>query len=298
MRRSYSLTYFIGQSFKNLWRNGVMSFASMAVLMSCLVVLGGFAMLVYNININLEQFGLLNEIVVFVNEDATEEEIVAIEEKIRSLDNVAKVVRETKAEALQKQKDKAGEEYADIYDIFTDETNPLTDTFTVTYEDNDKVVTLAYVLNQIDGVYRVNNRMDLATTISSFKQTVLLIFTWFLLILSVVTLFVIINTIKLSVFSRRHEISIMRYVGATGWFITLPFVLEGIIIGLFASAAAYFIEWYFYLYVEKMVASELQMITIVGFDTLQMPLLVGFLGVGVLAGIVGSSISLGKYLKA
>ena len=296
--RRYSPGYFFSQAFKGIFRNGVMSFASVAVLMSCLVVLGGFALLVHNININLEQFGLLNEIVVFVNEDATEEEIVAIEEKILSLDNVAKVVRETKAEALQKQKDKAGEEYADIYDIFTDETNPLTDTFTVTYEDNDKVVTLAYVLNQIEGVYRVNNRMDLATTISSFKQTVLLIFTWFLLILSVVTLFVIINTIKLSVFSRRHEISIMRYVGATGWFITLPFVLEGIVIGLFASAAAYFIEWYFYLYVEKMVASELQMITIVGFDALQMPLLVGFLGVGVLAGIVGSSISLGKYLKA
>ena len=296
--RRYSPGYFFSQAFKGIFRNGVMSFASVAVLMSCLVVLGGFALLVHNININLEQFGLLNEIVVFVNEDATEEEIVAIEEKILSLDNVAKVVRETKAEALQKQKDKAGEEYADIYDIFTDETNPLTDTFTVTYEDNDKVVTLAYVLNQIEGVYRVNNRMDLATTISSFKQTVLLIFTWFLLILSVVTLFVIINTIKLSVFSRRHESSIMRYVGATGWFITLPFVLEGIIIGLFASAAAYFIEWYFYLYVEKMVASELQMITIVGFDALQMPLLVGFLGVGVLAGIVGSSISLGKYLKA
>ena len=296
--RRYSPGYFFSQAFKGIFRNGVMSFASVAVLMSCLVVLGGFALLVHNMNINLEQFGLLNEIVVFVNEDATEEEIVAIEEKIRSLDNVSKVVRETKAEALQKQKDKAGEEYADIYDIFTDETNPLTDTFTVTYEDNDKVVTLAYVLNQIEGVYRVNNRMDLATTISSFKQTVLLIFTWFLLILSVVTLFVIINTIKLSVFSRRHEISIMRYVGATGWFITLPFVLEGIIIGLFASAAAYFIEWYFYLYVEKMVASELQMITIVGFDALQMPLLVGFLGVGVLAGIVGSSISLGKYLKA
>ena len=296
--RRYSPGYFFSQAFKGIFRNGGMSFASVAVLMSCLVVLGGFALLVHNININLEQFGLLNEIVVFVNEDATEEEIVAIEEKIRSLDNVSKVVRETKAEALQKQKDKAGEEYADIYDIFTDETNPLTDTFTVTYEDNDKVVTLAYVLNQIEGVYRVNNRMDLATTISSFKQTVLLIFTWFLLILSVVTLFVIINTIKLSVFSRRHEISIMRYVGATGWFITLPFVLEGIVIGLFASAAAYFIEWYFYLYVEKMVASELQMITIVGFDALQMPLLVGFLGVGVLAGIVGSSISLGKYLKA
>jgi cell division transport system permease protein len=261
------------------------------------VVLGGFALLVHNINVNLEQFGLLNEIEVFVEYNATEEEILAIEEKIRALDNVAGVVRTTREEAFAEAKG----EFEGLEQMFENDpaaVNRFSDSFTVTYADNDKVVTLAYLLNQIDGVRKVNNRMDLATTISSFKQTVLLIFTWFLLILSVVTLFVIINTIKLSVFSRRHEISIMRYVGATGWFITLPFVLEGIVIGLFASAAAYFIEWYFYLYVEKMVASELQMITIVGFDALQMPLLVGFLGVGVLAGIVGSSISLGKYLKA
>ena len=111
-------------------------------------------------------------------------------------------------------------------------------------------------------------------------------------------MFVIINTIKLSVFSRRNEISIMRYVGATGYFITMPFLLEGIIIGLFASTAAFFIERYFYFYVEKMVMSDLQMITMVAFDSVQLPLLYGFLGVGVLAGIVGSSISLGKYLKA
>ena len=78
----------------------------------------------------------------------------------------------------------------------------------------------------------------------------------------------------------------------------MPFLLEGIIIGLFASGAAYLAEWYFYLYIEKMVVTEWQMISIVPFDTLQMPLLIGFLGVGVVAGIVGSSISLGKYLKA
>lgn len=295
--RRYSPSYFVSQAFKGIFRNGVMSFASVAVLMSCLAVLGGFALLVHNINVNLEQFGLLNEIEVFVEYNATEEEILAIEEKIRSLDNVANVVRTTREEAFAEAK----EEFDGMEQMFENDpeaVNRFSDSFTVTYADNDKVVTLAYLLNQIDGVRKVNNRMDLATTISSFKQGVLLIFTWFLLILLVVTLFVIINTIKLSVFSRRHEISIMRYVGATGWFITMPFILEGIIIGLFASTAAYFIERYFYFYVEKMVMSDLQMITMVPFEAVQMPLLYGFLGVGVLAGIVGSSISLGKYLKA
>ena len=295
--RRYSPSYFVSQAFKGIFRNGVMSFASVAVLMSCLVVLGGFALLVHNINVNLEQFGLLNEIEVFVEYNATEEQILAIEEKIRSLDNVAKVVRTTREEAFAEAK----EEFDGMEQMFENDpeaVNRFSDSFTVTYADNDKVVTLAYLLNQIDGVRKVNNRMDLATTISSFKQGVLLIFTWFLLILLVVTLFVIINTIKLSVFSRRHEISIMRYVGATRWFITMPFILEGIIIGLFASTAAYFIERYFYFYVEKMVMSDLQMITMVPFEAVQMPLLYGFLGVGVLAGIVGSSISLGKYLKA
>lgn len=294
--RHYSLGYFFSQSVKNIWRNGVMSFASIAVLMSCLVVLGGFATLVYTININLEQFGLLNEIVVFVDQDAPEEEIQRIESEIRALDNVASVTRVTKAEALEDMKNQSAE-YAQLYEDITEENNPLSDSFVITYEDNDKVITLAYLLNQIEGIRKVNNRLDLATTISSFKRGVLLVFSWFLVILVVVSLFVIINTIKLSVFARRNEISVMRYVGATGWFITLPFVFEGIIIGVIASTAAFFVEKYFYHYIEAMVTSDLRMITIVPFAVLQTPLFWSFLGLGVLAGIVGSSISLGKYLK-
>lgn len=295
--RRYSFANFVSQGVKGLWRNGVMSLASMTVLMSCLVVLGGFTLLVYNININLEQFGLLNEIVVFVERDATEEEIVRIESEIRSLPNVAEVVRTTKSQALDDMKDQSGE-YADLYDSVNEENNPLSDSFTITYEDNDDVVTLAYLLGQIEGVRKVNNRLDLAVTISNFKNGVLLIFTWFLIILLIVSMFVIINTIKLSVFSRRNEISIMRYVGATGWFITLPFLIEGILIGLVASIAGFFVEKYFYLYIESVVMSDLEMITVVGFSAIQPYIFWGFLGIGVLAGIVGSSISLGKYLKA
>lgn len=294
--KHYSIGYFFSQSVKNLWRNGVMSFASIAVLMSCLVVLGGFTTLVYTINVNLEHFGLLNEIVVFVDRDASEEKIEQIESAIRALDNVAEVKRTTKAQALEDMRAQSAE-YAELYDDITEENNPLSDSFTVTYADNDKVITLVYLLNQIDGVRKVNNRLDLATTISSFKSGVLLVFSWFLIILFVVSLFVIINTIKLSVFARRGEITVMRYVGATGWFITLPFLFEGVIIGLIASVGAFFIEKYFYRYVEALVTSDLRMISIVPFSVLQTPLFWGFLALGVLAGVIGSSISLGKYLK-
>ena len=237
MRRRYSLFYFIGQGFQGIFRNGVMSFASVAVLMSCLLVLGAFTLLVQNINVNLEQVGLLNEIVVFVDRDADEEKIRQVEAEIRSLDNVASVTRTTKAEALEIMKAQSPE-YAHLYEDIDESNNPLTDKFTIVYEDNERVVTLAYLLGQIDGVRKVNNSLELAATISNLKNGVLLVFTWFLVILFVVSLFVIINTVKLSVFSRRNEISIMRYVGATGWFITLPFLIEGIIIGLVSSVAA------------------------------------------------------------
>jgi len=90
----------------------------------------------------------------------------------------------------------------------------------------------------------------------------------------------------------------MRYVGATGWFITLPFLIEGIVIGLLASAAAFFVEWYFYGYIETLVMSDLQMITIVTFGEIKKYVLIGFAALGIFTGIVGSSISLGKYLKS
>lgn len=297
MRRRYSLFYFIGQGFQGIFRNGVMSFASVAVLMSCLLVLGAFTLLVQNINVNLEQVGLLNEIVVFVDRDADEEKIRQVEAEIRSLDNVASVTRTTKAEALEIMKAQSPE-YAHLYEDIDESNNPLTDKFTIVYEDNERVVTLAYLLGQIDGVRKVNNSLELAATISNLKNGVLLVFTWFLVILFVVSLFVIINTVKLSVFSRRNEISIMRYVGATGWFITLPFLIEGIIIGLVSSVAAYFAELYFYQYIQRIVLSDLDMITLIPAESLQMPLLWAFLAIGVVSGVIGSAISLGKYLKA
>lgn len=292
--KRYNIFYFIGQAISSMWRNGVMTFASIAVLMSLLVVIGGFTMLVVNIDANLDKIGDMNQIVVFCDRDATEEEIVEIGNAINKLDNVDTVERITKAQGLKQLK----EQDPNLYNDVTDENNPLSDSFVITYFNNDKVADLDYLLWNIPGIIRVNNRLELATTIENLKSGVMLIFVWFLAILAVVSLFIIINTIKISVFSRRNEISIMRYVGATGWFISLPFIFEGIFIGLFASVIGYFIEWYVYSYVENMVASDyLQMITIIQFNDIKDIVLIGFIGIGVVTGIIGSSITLGKYLK-
>ncbi len=289
--RRYNVFYFIGQALSGLWRNGVMSFASIAVLMSLLVVIGGFSLLVANINVNLEQFGLMKEIVVFCDPDATEEEIVAVGEQIGRLDNIEKIERITKAQGLAEMK-----EESDVYDDVSEEMNPLPDSYVITYIDTEKVPELDYQLTLIEGIEKVNNRLDLATSIESFKSGIMLVFVWFLAILAVVSIFIIINTIKLSVFSRRNEISIMRYVGATGMFISLPFVIEGVIIGIIASIGAYFIEWYIYAYIETMVATDLQMISFIAYDGIAKYVLWGFVGIGIVLGILGSSVSLGKYL--
>ena len=113
-----------------------------------------------------------------------------------------------------------------------------------------------------------------------------------------VSLFVIINTIKLAVFGRRQEISIMRYVGATNWFIMFPFVLEGIIIGIISSGLAFVAQYYIYSYVQKIIISDYGMISIIPFTDLQIYFAVIFAAIGVITGVIGSSISLRKNLRA
>ncbi|MBQ2707261.1 MAG: ABC transporter permease, partial [Clostridia bacterium] len=252
--KRYRFSYFLGQSFKGLWRNGIMTVASITVLMSCLVVMGSFALLILNIDVNLEQLGLLNEIVVFVDETKTDDEVSAIGEQIRALDNIDEVIFISNEQALEEEKVKYAE-YSDLYELVEGD-NPLRDSFVIKYSDNSKAATTAYQLGQIDGIAKVNHRQDLAATIERIKSGISLVLVWFMAILFVVSIFVIINTIKLAVHARRAEITIMRYVGATDWFVILPFVLEGIIIGIISSGLAYLIEWYMYSYVVTMVGDN------------------------------------------
>ncbi len=299
MKRRYSTRFFLEQAFKGLTRNGVMSVASIAVLMSCLIVLGSFSLLIMNINVNLDKIAELNEIMVYCEYDLTEDEIVEVEQNIRALDNVGTVTRITKNESLQTMKEESGD-YADLYDDITEENNPLCDSFEIVYKDLDEtaVFNLEAELRNITGVRKINSVYKIAKTIDSLKNGVMLVFVWFLVILFVVSIFVIINTIKLAVYSRKTEITVMRYVGATNGFITLPFVFEGVIIGVAASILAFAAQSYIYIYIEKMASTDMQMITVLTYSDVSILMAVGFLVIGIVTGVIGSVASLRKYLKS
>ena len=291
--RRYNVFYFIFEALKGMKRNGVMAFASIAVLLSCLLVIGGFSLIVVNINLNLEHLGNLNEMVAFCESDADDATVERIKNAINALDNVDGLIHATKEEQLKKLQDENPTLYGDI----TEEENPLSDSFTVTYEDNSKVPELAYQIKQIEGVRKVRNNLELANKIEGLKNGIMLVFVWFLAILFVVSVFIIINTIKLSVFSRRKEISIMRYIGATNWFITLPFIFEGIFIGLASGIGSFFILKFGYSAIVSGAASDIQMISFMNFSEISTIVLLGALGIGIVTGVLGGLISLGKYLK-
>jgi len=296
--KSFRPFYFLIEALKSLKRNGVMTLASVAVLMSCLIVIGGFSLLVYNIDVNLEQFGEMNKIAVFCQFDASEDEISGLKSTIEQLDNVKEVVRHTKEERLKTFQ----EEHVDAYGDITSEENPLSDSLEITYKSTDtqKISNLTYELEKLKGegqIRKISNRYTLSKKIDNFKNTVMMIFIWFLAILLVVSVFIIVNTIKLALVSRKREIGIMRYIGATKWFITLPFIIEGMLIGLVAGTLAFFIIKIVYNTVVVRSFNVATFITIAKFSTIEPVMVIGFLLIGVVTGVVGSFISLVKYLN-
>lgn len=189
-------------------------------------------------------------------------------------------------------------QYSNLFEIAEGEENPLPHMFYITYKDVSKATTLEYQLGEIEGISKIIFRLDLAMQIDSFKSGVSLVFIWFLALLFIVSLFVIVNTIKIAVHSRRNEINVMRYIGATRTFIITPFILEGMIIGLLSGTIAYFVEWYIYTYIEQIVATKIRMIEAYSFSDVSLWVLLGFLLIGTITGAIGSSISLRRNLNA
>ena len=297
--RRFSIKYAFSEAFRGMWRNGVMSFASIAVLMSCLVVIGAFSLLVLNINDNLDELGDLTQIVAFANHDLKADELADLEKDLKAIPHVTGVEHIDKETALEELRAQAKEK-SDAYDYITADNNPLSDEFIISYDDVRNAVDIEHALSIMqteEKLSKVNNRLDLASSLEHFRSGVLFVFMWFLIVLVVVSVFIIVNPIKLAVDARKHEIRVMRYIGATGMFITMPFLIEGVLIGLIAAVAGYFIELYAYSYIEDKVMTDLTMISFVGFGEVWQIVLCGFIAVGILTGIVGSLLSLRKYMR-
>ena len=220
-----------------------------------------------------------------------------IEAQIKALANVSGVTLVSKEQALMEEIEHLKDHPELVADLLAGD-NPYPDMFSITYDENALVDNLEYQLSGIDGIYKLDCRSEYAASIESIKNGVILVFTWFLAIIFLFSVLIIINTIKLTVYSRREEIMLMSYIGATHWFISLPYAFEGILIGLFSGVIAFFTEKFLYSRVALMLTTDFDMITVVPFDLFGKYLLVAFLLVGVFTGVVGSSISLKKYMDA
>lgn len=293
--RRYNVLYFFQQAFTGLWRNGLMTLAAITVLLSCLVLMGSFSLLVYNVNVNIEDVAKLNEVVVIVDYEATDEEVAALRTQIEGLENIEKLTFVSKEEGLESERSRY-EEYSYLFEEMAEE-NPLPDVFKITYIDNERVANLVYQLGQLDHVNKVNNRTDIANDIESIKSGISLIFIWFLIILFVISIFIIINTIKLGVEARAKEIAAMRYIGSTNFFMMTPFIIEGIIIGLISSGLGIIIQRVMYNAIYDTMSNDYPMIAIAPISDVISVLSLGFVVVGVIAGTLGSAISLRRYMK-
>lgn len=296
--RRFRLFTFIKDGFKGVFRNGLMSVASILILFSSLFVIGIFTTLIKNVNYNLEKMEDFNELVCYMNLDATDEQVIEAEKQMKSFKNVTNVTFVSKEEALETEKQKYGDEYQSLFEMYEKgRENPLPDAFRIEYNSVHSLSTLEEQLKRVDGVDSIRNSYEIAQNIEKVKSVITVGGTWLMVLLVVVSIFVVSNTIKITYHSRELEIGIMRYIGATKFYITMPFIVESVIISALSAGIGYLAQWYVYTRFVEIIQQKYQIIEIMPFSELNELFLIIYFGAGLFVGIFGSAITIRKYMK-
>lgn len=287
--------YLIGEGFRNIFTHGFMSFASVTIIIACLIVMGSFTLLDININEIIEDIGDQNQILAYVDEDMTAQEATAqIQTKLEAIDNVASVNFVSRSEARKTFLEKYDESYMEG---LSDEV--FRHRFVVQLVDLSQMDETTAAIEGVSGIVKVNAPTAFANKFISVRNVVSVVSLVLIAILGFVSLFIMSNTIKLATYGRREEIAIMKMVGASNSFIRCPFVVEGLILGIVGGGLAFLAQWGLYKALEAKVAQSLAIsfIQIVPFTQVWAVVLVAFLAVGILVGAVGGVIAIRNYLK-
>lgn len=289
-----SLKYLTKEGFRSVWVNKLMSLASIAVLMACLVIIGLGAMIFFNINALLDSVENQNVIIAFAQNDATDEDVSIIGNKIKALDNVEDCIFVPKDDALLEQRESMGADAALLDGL---EENPLPDAYKVVVKDLNKFGDTVSQLKAIDGVQRVRESSDVAAKLVNIRKAVTIISIGIVALLFIVSLFIISNTIRITMFSRKLEISIMKAVGATNWFIRWPFMIEGVNLGVISCLVSFVVLIGIYSGIQYICSGLIDQFKLVNFWDYAWYILGIFAAIGIFTGSVGSLISMSKYLK-
>lgn len=309
-----SFRYLIKEGFRNTWTNRMMSVASICVLLSCLVLIGSASMIFLNINSLVSKIENENVIMVYIGDKTLEEsnndnsldidstitqqDIDEMGEKLRAMSNVQDVEFVAKETAWQEQLDTMEDAQAELFSEDKDKI-PLPNAYKVTVRDLSQFTATVNEIKQLDHIYTVRQNTDLAKKLDTISRGISVIAIVIIAVLFVISLFIISNTIKLTVYSRRLEISIMKSVGATNSFVQLPFIVEGIILGVISGVISLGAVWGFY---EFAVSRLKDVFSSIGLDALKfvdyaLPMLGVFVAIGVVSGVGGSLITMRKYLS-
>lgn len=293
-----SLKYLIKEGFRNTWTNRMMSVASICVLLSCLVLIGSASMIFLNINSLVERIEDENVIMVYIEDEATQEEMDILGNQLNAISNVSKIEFIAKEVAWQEQLATMEEAYAQF---FTQNSNkiPLPNAYKVTVDDLSQFTATVKEIKKLDNILIVRQNTDLAKKLDTISRGISVIAIIIIAVLFAISLFIISNTIKLTVYSRRLEISIMKSVGATNGFVRLPFVVEGIILGVISGVASLGVVWGFYDLAVSQFTEVFNSIGIIplAFKDTALPMLGAFVGIGIVSGVGGSLITMRKYLN-
>ena len=247
--------YLIGEGFGNVFKNKKSTGASLMIMCATMVIFGIFLILTENINHFVQEVESAQGIQVFINNDATQEQIDEIEKKLRALDGVSTTVYVSKEDALNQMKEKFG----DKKDLLAgyEENNIFPSSYVVTLTDLTKSKEVQDQISTFDNIKKITSKDETVSTLINLANGIKIVTGVILILLIIISVFIISNTIKLTVHARRKEISIMKYVGATNGFIRWPFIVEGMIIGVFASIISITLVGIAYSFLaEKMVNSQ------------------------------------------
>lgn len=299
--RINSIKYLLDQGVSNIWKNKLMAFASFCVLLVSLLLVG-FSILIYaNSNVIINKIEGKNEAIVFLKENVTDEQINEFQKTLEGIDNISYIEFYSKEQAYADLKSSMNEHQV-LFDSLGDD-NPLIDSFKIKIKNIENIND---TIAQLDGnpyVESISAPYDFASILIELKKVVTIVFLAIIVALIIISMVIISNSTKASVFTRRKEISIMKYVGATNTFIRIPFFIEGMLTGMAAGIVALIITWLSYDSIKTVLSKEAYMMMIIGvdglipFNQIAFKATIGYILSGAFLGALGCVISTRKHLK-
>ena len=287
--------YLIREGFRSIFTHGFMSFASVTIIMACLIIMGSVSLLSLNIDALIKDLEDQNEVVAFVDENIEDETAAeAIGAELRKLENVQSAEFVSRSEAMSK--------FMSNYD--SDLMEGIDETvfrhrFVIHLSDISQMAQTKARLEAVDGIVEAKAHTQYAKAFVSIRNVVTVVSLVLIVILVFVSIFIMTNTIKLATFSRREEIGIMKMVGATNSFIRMPFVVEGLVLGILGGGLAYLAEWGIYdgLTVRIVNSMSASYLNIIPFKSVAVYVLIIYLGMGIMVGVFGGVNAIRNYLK-